>query len=199
MKGYGGDDTMFGGFEDDKLEGGEGNDLLVGEYGDDKIFGGLGDDVIWGDDRSGPYGIGAVVGDGSGEGLGLMSGEDHIYGDEGADIIYGGQLADRIHGGEGDDKIFGEDGDDIIWGDAGKDIINAGYGWGDTVFGGPGCDTVSTYDGGDFIWLGDCEENTSQIVFIYGTGTLPTNYTVLMDFWLQGASDTNFVCPRIDK
>ena len=83
IKGYGGDDTLNGGFGDDKIEGGEGADTIAGKYGDDKIFGGLGDDIIWGDDVSGPVGVGSMVGDGSGEGLGLMSGEDHIYGDAG--------------------------------------------------------------------------------------------------------------------
>ena len=74
-----------------------------------------------------------------------------------------------------------------------------GTGWGDTVFGGAGCDTITTYDGGDVVWLGTCEENTDQKVFVYGTGTDATNYTVIMDFWLTGAMANNLVCPRVNK
>ena len=34
---------------------------------------------------------------------------------------------------------------------------------------------------------------------IYGTGTQDSNYTVVMDLWLQGARDNNMICPRVDK
>ena len=72
----------------------------MGEYGDDKIFGGAGTDIIWGDDKAGPASNDPVVAaDGSGQDKGVMSGKDHIYGDDGDDTIYGGDLSDKIHGG----------------------------------------------------------------------------------------------------
>jgi len=107
-------------------------------------------------------------------------------------------LDDKIHGGLGDDVLYGEGGEDTIWGDEGMDVIKAGYGW-DTIFGGPGCDTIYAYDGGDVIWLGDCEDDVAQKVYIYGTGRDPENFTVIMDFWLEGAKPWNMICPRESK
>ena len=66
----------------------------------------------------------------------------------------------------------------------------------DTIFGGDGCDTIIAFDGGDVIWLGDCPavDATSQILRICGTGLDPTNYTVIMDFWLDSAISQNLLC-----
>ena len=130
--------------------------------------------------------------------MGLEHGKDKIYGGLGDDLIYGGHLDDKIHGGEGDDHLYGEGGEDIIYGDEGMDLIKAGYGW-DTVFGGPGCDEIHVYDGGDVVWLGGCEDDMEQKVYIYGTGRDPENWTVIMDFWLEGAKPWNRICPRESK
>lgn len=168
---------------------------MEGGQGDDKIFGGDGDDTIWGEDYN--YYSDADVG------ASYFYGDDIIYGDAGFDTIYGGAGTDLIHGGEDGDTIYGRSGDDTIWGDEGDDYIHTGTGW-DTVFGGDGCDYIYSYDGGDVVWLGACDplQNTNssesdydlQKLYIYGTGPDPENYTVIMDFWLEGASPYNMLC-----
>lgn len=190
------DDMVFGGYGHDKIYGDGGADKLYGNLGDDTIWGGDGDDFIYGDDKNimaivkGPVPVNV-------QGTGLHYGKDKLYGGDGIDKIYGGALQDKIHGGEGADMLYGDAGDDTIWGDEGEDIIVAGTGW-DTVFGGAGCDLIYTYDGGDVVWLGACEEETAQKVYIYGTGTDPENYTVIMDFWLEGARPYNSLCVGAD-
>jgi hypothetical protein len=138
---------------------------------------------------------------------GLAFGKDKLYGGDGFDIIYGGAGADKIHGGDDDDALYGEGGEDTMWGDDGADFIDGGYGW-DTIFGGDGCDTIWVADGGDVIWLGDCDNSDTmtpgtteefQKVYIYGTGRDPENWTVIMDFWLEGAKPWNMICPRPSK
>ena len=210
LRGYGDDDDVWGGYGNDILYGDEGKDWLYGEWGDDKIFGGDGDDTIWGDDKYG-------VGDSRGPTLptplaaasmatfiaqGIQAGKDKLYGGLGNDIIYGGHLEDKIHGGEGDDFLVGGGGEDILFGEEGEDKIYGGYGW-DTVFAGPGCDIVHVADGGDVVWLGDCVDDTdphaTQNLYIWGTGRDPENWTVVMDFWLEGAKPWNRICPRPSK
>ena len=132
--------------------------------------------------------------------MGFQSGKDKLYGGKGNDIIYGGHLEDKIHGGEGDDIIFGEGGEDTIYGDEGVDKIYGGYGW-DTIFGGAGCDEIHVSDGGDVVWLGACDDDppTNQDLYIWGTGRDPENWTVVMDFWMEGAKPWNRICPRPSK
>ena len=192
IAGYGGNDIIQAGYGNDQVDGGDGNDTIYGRFGDDKIFGGDGDDVIWGDDKAATSVADATptVPTGAGQFMGIESGKDKIYGGDGNDVVYGGHLDDKIHGGLGNDILYGEGGEDIIWGDEGMDVIKAGYGW-DTIFGGPGCDTIYTFDGGDVVWLGDCEDDVAQKVYIYGTGRDPENWTVIMDFWLEGAKPWN--------
>jgi len=173
--------------------------------------------MIWGDDyheSSNPDPLHTPKYDN----YGINYGDDTIYGGAGADIIYGGSGHDHIHGGEGQDYLYAHGGEDTTWGGAGDDKIWTGFGW-DTVFGGEGCDYVYSYDGGDVIWLGACDPlehatddvNTDgevdvidahdlQKVYVYGTGPNGTGpnaevqYTVIMDFWLEGAAPYNQLC-----
>ena len=46
MYGYGGDDTLIGGRDDDTLYGGDGNDLLDGSFDNDKLYGEAGNDTL---------------------------------------------------------------------------------------------------------------------------------------------------------
>ena len=58
-----GDDILFGGLGNDTIYGNSGDDILVGANGDDQMYGGIGDDTI---------------------NLGAFSGNDTVYGFEGA-------------------------------------------------------------------------------------------------------------------
>jgi len=47
--------------------------------------------------------------------------------------------------------------------------------------------------------MGSCEDEVEQKLFVYGTGRDPENWTVVMDFWLEGAKPWNRICPRTSK
>ena len=146
--------------------------------GDDTLYGEEGADVMYGD---GAYGQ-------------ELWGDDIMFGGAGEDEMYGGIGDDVMYGGADDDVIYGEQGDDIIYGDGGDDLIESGTGW-DTIYGGEGCDSINVNDGGDVVWLGDCDGTEGdQTVIINGTGEDATNYTVVMDFWLATAVESNQIC-----
>ena len=210
---YGGDDIIYTGYGEHAVDGsvvygGEGNDKIYGEgygddtmsgdHGDDKIWGGKGDDKIWGDDYHfesfGDWNEGTTWGD------------DTLFGGDGYDTIYGGAGDDYMHGGDDADALFGHGGNDTIHGGKDDDSIFSGEGW-DTLFGGEGCDYIWTMNGGDVIWLGTCDPSDPDAsdvynyntVYIYGTGPDPTNYTVIMDFWLKEAAPHNYICLRVGE
>ena len=111
-----------------------------------------------------------------------------------------------MHGGDDDDYLFGHGGNDTVHGGKGDDTIVSGEGW-DTLFGGDGCDYIWSVNGGDVIWMGTCDPNDPDYsstydyntVYIYGTGPDPTNYTVIMDFWLKQAAPFNYICLRVGE
>lgn len=68
-----GNDTVYGGKRDDKIDAWEGNDIVHGGRGNDIIWGETGNDTIYGD-----------------------KGKDKIYGNADMDHLYGGAGADRF-------------------------------------------------------------------------------------------------------
>ena len=82
IKGYGGNDRIYGRYGDDYLDGGDGNDRINGGAGNDTITGGNGNDSLAGGE-----------------------GDDIIDGGSGDDKIYGGGN-DTLIGGEGRDKFY---------------------------------------------------------------------------------------------
>lgn len=149
---------------------------MYGQMGDDKLYGENGSDIMYGDGK-----------------YGQLFGDDMLWGGAGEDYMYGGIGDDTLHGGEDNDLLDGEAGDDLIYGNEGHDTIFSGTGW-DTIYGNEGCDMIMVDDGGDVIWLGDCDGTFDQTVTINGTGDNPENYTVIMDFWLTSAMESNFIC-----
>ena len=104
LSGEGGNDSITGGIDADRISGGTGNDALFGREGNDRIFGGDGNDLIEGG-----------------------AGNDNIDGDDGDDLIEGGAGFDRIEADRGNDTVTGGSGGDGIrlglWDSAGADEV----------------------------------------------------------------------------
>ena len=120
-----GEDSLLGGYGDDRLvaydgndlaDGGDGNDRVLGYGGDDTLLGGLGNDTIEGSD-----------------------GADVLQGQTGDDSLRGGNHDDTLIGGDGNDTLNGDSGNDLMQGEGGNDTFTVYYG-ADTVSGGDGTD-----------------------------------------------------------
>lgn len=83
-----------------------------------------------------------------------LGGTDTIYGGNGNDVICGDSENDIIYGGNGDDTIFGGVGDDILSGDNGNDTIHGNNG-NDTLTGVNGNDILSGESGNDSLTGGN--------------------------------------------
>ncbi|PZX18366.1 Ca2+-binding RTX toxin-like protein [Palleronia aestuarii] len=157
-----GDDYVFGGDGDDRLNGGPGEDTVYGGNGDDYVGGGIGDDTVGG-------------GNGN-DGVGGGTGDDFLRGGNGNDRLFGSFGEDTMNGEAGADTLFGGAAEDILYGDYGNDLLRNGTGdaadpdndanngasgslpldeydnayaggWGnDTIFGGPGSDIITGDD-----------------------------------------------------
>ena len=82
LRGGKGNDTLYGGLGDDKLDGDKGNDKLYGGDGDDRLKGDKGHDRLYGE-----------------------AGDDRLDGGGGNDILVGGLGADTLKGGDGNDSF----------------------------------------------------------------------------------------------
>jgi Ca2+-binding RTX toxin-like protein len=141
LRGFNGNDTLFGSALNDTIEGGSGDDTLLGRAGLDSIAGGNGFDYISGGDDA-----------------------DLLYGNANADTLDGGNGNDYLFGGDGDDTLLGGAGNDLMFGDADEFFVpfaNAGY---DFLYGGTGndemhggalIDTLEGQDGDDFLYGDD--------------------------------------------
>ena len=103
--------TIYAGAGDDSIYGGKNNDIIYGQAGDDTIRSGAGDDLIYGGS-----GADTIIAEEGNDTLYGGSGNDQLYGREGNDILEGGEGNDVLYGGAGDDTyIFGRgDGVDTI-------------------------------------------------------------------------------------
>ena len=163
LRGYGGNDTIFGDIYYD------GDDATEG----DQIYGGDGDDVLYGDCGTDEPGW-ATSTNGAADVIYGDAGNDRIYGQAGGDNLYAGDGNDTIVGGIGSDNIVGGDGHDLIFvdllsgltaiaehnlalGGSGNDQIIGGWGndelYGmddqDKLIGGLGDDKIEGGDGAD--------------------------------------------------
>ena len=128
-----GADTLHGTAGDDVICGFGGDDVIYGLGGNDIIVGGYGDDTLYGGD--------ATL-------IGVLDGDDLLWGGTGDDILYGGNGSDILYGGDGDDTLYGNRRDDRIYGGAGDDTA-VGGGENDVIFGGAGDDTLDGHAGDD--------------------------------------------------
>ena len=95
-----GNDSLYGGADDDVIVGGTGNDELHGEDGRDILNAGVGDDIL-------------IAG----------NGRDILLGGEGNDSLYGGLASDLLEAGDGNDILAGGEGADVLRGGLGSDIF----------------------------------------------------------------------------
>jgi len=84
------------------------------------------------------------------DGGGGTSGDDFIFGSDGADTLAGGAGNDTLNGNAGDDDIDGGSENDVLRGDVGNDTVRAGSG-DDTATGGEGNDNVLGGSGDDIL------------------------------------------------
>ncbi|OKH33951.1 hypothetical protein NIES2119_21920 [[Phormidium ambiguum] IAM M-71] len=172
--GFGGNDTLVGGFNNDILNGGADNDFLDGRLGDDLLIGGAGNDTL-----DGNYGYDILDG---GDGIdtatyrfwwggikaNLKTETVNFFNDPTSGIEYvraienvvGSLGNDEIIGNSANNVLFGERGNDFLSGEEGNDFLqgseNSNFVEQDTLTGGLGADTfvLGTANGGSF-YLGD--------------------------------------------
>ncbi len=168
---FSGNDIIDGGDDNDTLYGQKGEDILLGGGGDDVLYGYFDDsdafgtetarNILLGDSGDIIQVNGSVTIDTTGQAAG---GADTIYGNGGADIAMGGAALDIIYGDDGDDILLGDTGiielyngslvyvdtedeesggSDTIQGDMGDDIIIGGLNSSsDTLYGSAGNDII---------------------------------------------------------
>jgi len=101
----GGNDTVRGSSDAERIFGNDGKDSLLGGAGSDSIYGGKDDDDVLGE-----------------------TGEDFLTGDKNSDFLDGGAGKDLLRGGQGIDFLVGGDGNDTLIGDRDVDIYKGGGG-----------------------------------------------------------------------
>jgi Ca2+-binding RTX toxin-like protein len=101
----GGNDTVRGSSDVERIFGNDGKDSLLGGAGNDSIYGGKDDDDILGE-----------------------TGDDFLTGDRNSDFLDGGAGNDLLRGGQGIDLLVGGDGNDTLIGDRDVDIYKGGAG-----------------------------------------------------------------------
>ncbi|MGL5065302.1 MAG: calcium-binding protein [Microcoleus sp.] len=101
----GGNDTVRGSSDAERIFGNDDRDSLLGGAGDDSIYGGKADDNVLGE-----------------------SGNDFLTGDRNSDFVDGGAGNDFLRGGRGIDLLVGGDGNDTLIGDVDVDVYQGGTG-----------------------------------------------------------------------
>lgn len=86
MTGGHGNDLMYGGAQDNRLDGGDGDDYLLGNDGNDTLADGSGDNFLFGN-----------------------AGDDHLAGGTGRDIVAGGAGNDTLDSGGGLENLLMDD------------------------------------------------------------------------------------------
>ena len=113
IKGFGGNDIIYGGGLNDTIYGGADTDTINGMGGNDTVYGEDGNDYITGG-----------------------AGNDSLYGGAGNDSLTGSDGNDLLDGGAGSDTLYGGPGDDTyVWGQGSSwDVVHEMNGGGnDTI------------------------------------------------------------------
>jgi len=158
VRGAGGNDTLLGTPNDDRLEGGTGNDTLDGKAG--------GDTVNY--EPGAPVNVNFVTGKATGQGNDTIVSVSKVVGSRGNDTIVGaGGTGCLIYGLDGDDRLSSAGdgcefrasrGNDTITGSNGKDLIepdDQGTAYNDIVHAGGGDDVIRGDGGNDLMDGGD--------------------------------------------
>lgn len=171
--GTNGNDVIWGSFLADFIAGLNGDDRLSGGLGDDEIDGGNGfDTAVYLTGGNVTVDLGNGLGSGamgydhltSIEGAETGSGNDTVFGSEGANTIQTGGGNDVVYALGGNDVVHGEDGNDIMFGYAGNDSLIGGAGH-DRIWGNEDNDIISAHTGNDII-----EGGQGADIVMTGTG-----------------------------
>jgi Ca2+-binding RTX toxin-like protein len=177
---------LYGSQRPEEFIAGDGDDEIWPKGGDDDIFGGAGHDAvsfadaprgiqldlrdgdasghgsdqIWGiEDVQATAFRDSVMGNGAGNLIDLLEGNDQasglggadsIDGGTGDDVIDGGSAADTVTSSWGDDVVRGGPGDDHLFGVSGDDVIDGGSGE-DYIVGAGGVDILNGSWDDDFV------------------------------------------------
>ena len=111
----------------DYLDGGAGNDTLAGGVGNDSLVGGAGIDTA---DYSGTVGARVYLGvtgpQNTFHGADVLSGIENLLGGSGIDRFFGSTVANVLNGGLGNDQLYGGGGADSLIGGDGNDFFHGG-------------------------------------------------------------------------
>ena len=151
------DDQLTGSLKKDLILGLDGDDNIHGSGADDIICGGKGNDYLNGDYES-PHdqleeatsGNDLIFGQDGADVLGGIFGEDSLQGGPGDDEIFGDFGNDYLVGGDGNDKLIGYTGNNIMYGSDGNDKLFGGA-EAEKVYGGNDDDYIEGYVGADYI------------------------------------------------
>jgi Ca2+-binding RTX toxin-like protein len=156
LNGDNGSDTIWGGFGNDLIDGGNGDDFLDGFYGFDTLNGGEGNDTVaytFYEEELGiladlQYGVVRFLGDSTQ--TETLIGIENIIGSLGNDALHGDRLDNSLYGGFGNDWLNGREGNDNLQRGAGNDGLYGGDG-DDTMAGGLGDDFYFVDRTGDVV------------------------------------------------
>ncbi len=164
---YGGNDRVYAGKGSDDIELGSGNDYVRVGGGAENFDGGSGNDYISyysssngifidlrEDEVSGSWAVNDTIKDFE-SASGSRTGDDTMFGTEGANTF-------RSYGG--DDTLYGRGGSDELYGGDGEDILNGGAGGGtDLLYGGADADVFEFNSGDGIDIIKDFEDNIDTI------------------------------------
>jgi Ca2+-binding RTX toxin-like protein len=156
LYGGAGDDLLNGGLGNDFLNGGDGNDSLDGGYGYDTLDGGNGTDTAnysfwWGGIKANlQTEVVSFFNDGN-SGTERLISIENLVGSGGNDEIVGNSADNVLSGENGNDFLSGEDGNDVLLGGNGNDTLNGGNGF-NQLNGGDGYDIVQVVGEGDILF-----------------------------------------------
>lgn len=154
-----GDDWLNGGLSDDILNGGDGNDTLDGNYGYDTLDGGNGTDTAnyqfwWGGIKANLQNETVTFFNDGGNGTEYLRSIENVIGTNSNDEIVGNSADNVLFGENGNDFLSGEAGNDILSGGDGDDTLKGGSGY-NQLNGGAGYDIAQIIADGDIIFEGN--------------------------------------------
>jgi Ca2+-binding RTX toxin-like protein len=127
-----GNDRMFGANDSDQFVVGAGTDLIDGGEGIDS--------VSYAESQT-PVALDLATGFAIADGIDTLVSIEIVTGSSGNDRLFGDGVGNSMNGMDGDDRMEGRAGDDFLFGEAGNDTL-LGQEGGDLLFGGEGNDTL---------------------------------------------------------
>jgi Ca2+-binding RTX toxin-like protein len=196
LDGGAGDDWLNGGLGDDLLRGSDGNDTLDGGYGYDTLDGGNGTDTAtykfwWGGIKANLQTETVTFFNDPGNGTEYLRSIENVVGSNGNDEIIGNSADNVLYGENGNDLLSGEDGNDILLGGDGDDtlITSSGY---DQLDGGAGYDIAQIVGDGDIVFEQNWG-NVGNISYTSKTGSYNAVLSNIEQVQLIGGNNDDFI------